>query len=349
MKDHSRIKPPISPLIWQGDGLRFLDQRLLPHKVHFVQTRDWRVVRRGIRSLAIRGAPLIGVAAAYATVLAAKFPTQERNFSQYLRAVISSLKNARPTAFNPFWALSIMEDMIWEHRAEDREKLGSELEKLAVGLENEERERCEAIALWGKTIIPKKAKILTLCNTGFLATPGMGTALGIIYRAYQEGSNVQVYVLETRPLLQGSRLTMWELVQMKIPARLLTDGAVGHLLQKEGIDLALIGADRIASNGDTANKVGSLNLAILCRHYQIPLYVAAPFSSIDTTVADGSGIPIEMRSEREITYFSKRSIAPKGINVFNPAFDIIPHFLITAIITEKGISYPPYQFSLPLD
>lgn len=333
----------VKALEWLGDRLQFIDQRLLPGRLKLVETRRWEVVREAIRRLSIRGAPLIGIAAAYGVVLAARYHRNRRPLVPYLKQVIDSFRRTRPTAVNLFYSLDLMADVI-EHHSE-KGSLPEMLEAKAEQLMEEEIARCEAIARLGADLIPEGAKILTLCNTGFLATPSGGTALGVIYEAHQQGKRIRVYVLETRPLLQGSRLTMWELSQMGIDAILLADGALAHLLTEESLDLALIGADRIARNGDTANKVGSYNLALLCHHFSLPLYVAAPWSTIDGRIATGSEIPIEMRPAGELVSWRGLQVAPSGVSVYNPAFDIVPSSLIGAIITDRGVFRPPFMFT----
>ncbi len=305
------------------------------------ETGDWRVIANAIKTLAIRGAPLIGVAAALAVAMEAARLNDRNGSRERIEQTIAGLRATRPTAVNLFNALDRMATRLG---FEPDAGLSRALEQEAVTILAEDRARCDRIAAAGLALIPQNARILTICNTGYLATAGIGTALGVIYRAHDAGLIREVFVPETRPLLQGARLTMWELSLAGIPARLLVDGAIPAKL-RGGMDLAIIGADRIASNGDTANKTGSMGLALACRRFGVPLYVAAPMTTFDLQCQNGSKIPIEERPGDEVTLINGRRLAPVGVPVFNPAFDVVEADLISGFITDEGLKSPPFHFS----
>jgi methylthioribose-1-phosphate isomerase len=304
----------VEALRWTGDALELLDQRLLPDKVAYVTCRTAAEVAVAIRDMVVRGAPAIGCAAAFGIAL-------DPTASSY-----DILANSRPTAVNLFWALERM------RRADDKRKEAEAIfaEDLAV---------CRAIGAHGARLVPRGARILTYCNTGALATAGHGTALGVIRSARDLG--ISVLACETRPYLQGARLTAWECMQEGIPCTLVTDNMAGHLMSRKEVDLVIVGADRIAANGDTANKIGTYTLAVLARRHGLPFYVAAPLSSFDGTIADGSLIPIEERPADEVTGYRGIRWAPEGVAVRNPAFDVTPAELITAVICERGVVQAP--------
>jgi methylthioribose-1-phosphate isomerase len=331
------------------DGtVRFLDQTRLPNEEMYVETSDCTVIAEAIIALQLRGAPLIGIAAAYGLVLGVqryKHAPVEKFLQEFEESKLLLMKT-RPTAKNLFWALERMEKSIRLTSIKDSSMLFDIVQREAASIHAEDRAMCDAVGKFGAELIPQNAIILTHCNTGALATGGIGTAFGVIHTAAQQGKNIFVYADETRPLLQGSRLTMWELKNNTIPSALITDNTAAWTIKQKKVNVIIVGADRIAANGDTANKIGTYNLAILANEHGIPFYIAAPSSTIDLSLSSGDEIPIEERSADEVLFISGKRIAPDGVSAFSPAFDITPQQLITAIITEKGIHYPPYTVSL---
>ena len=284
---------------------------------------------------------MIGVAAAFAVAAEARKSERKSGQRDILASAIRALRATRPTAVNLFAALDLMQNTL----DEAKDHIAMRLEQTAYSIFNADRESCDKIAEFGVDIVPKNARIVTICNTGYLATAGVGTALGVISRAFDEGKIREVFALETRPLLQGARLTAWELLQSQIPVTLLADGAAGSLLRRGGIDLAIIGADRIVANGDTANKIGSLQLALACSRFNVPFFVAAPFTTFDPATRTAAEIVVEERSAEEVTHFKGKAVAAEGVSVYNPAFDLVEAGLITGFITDRGIFKPPYQFN----
>jgi methylthioribose-1-phosphate isomerase len=328
----------IRPVSWQDGGLSILDQTRLPGEEAYLLCSQVEQVADAIRSLQIRGAPLIGIAAAYGIALAAH-GDQDQLDERVARAA-ALLRSTRPTARNLFWALDRMV-------ARARQGAGArELLAEAEAIHREDADACRLIGEHGATLLPQGAGVLTICNTGSLATGGIGTALGVIRTARSRGNPIAVLACETRPLLQGARLTMWELTRDRIPATLITDGMAGALMQQGAIDLVIAGADRIACNGDAANKIGTYSLAVLARHHGIPFYVAAPLSTVDTSLASGKDIPIEERGPEEVRGFGGVLTTPEGTSVRNPAFDVTPGDLIDGIVTERGVMRPPYHRAL---
>jgi methylthioribose-1-phosphate isomerase len=325
------ISPLLPALSSQPPHLKILDQTKLPNKVIYQKIFSYRTLISAIRRLKIRGAPLLGVAVAYGVALEAV--KTKKGLREKLSRVIRELSTSRPTAFNLFFALQRMDKII--QSVPNEEELRIAIIREAEKMEWEEREKCERIGSHGARLLPDKARVLTICNTGILATPGIGTALGVIYKAKEKGKELKVFVCETRPLLQGARLTTWELKRMGIETYLITDGMMAKVMPE--IDLVLVGADRIARNFDFANKIGTLTLAICARYYQKPFYCAAPTSTIDNSLRNGKEIIIEEREKEEVLTCQGKMIAPKGIKVLNPSFDIIPHTLLTGLITENGI------------
>ena len=330
---------------WKKDQVRLLDQRKLPQEVQYIDCRDASSVARAICSMAIRGAPAIGVAAAMGIALAAKKIQSPRPgvFLKTIEKVFDQMRETRPTAVNLFWAVERMKKISDQVRSYSVDEIKARLEEEALRIFQEDIEINRKIGENGKILIQNGAGILTHCNAGGLATAGYGTALGVIHAAWSEGKRFHVYVDETRPLLQGSRLTAWELVQEKIPATVLTDNMAAWLMKKGKINLVIVGADRISRNGDTANKIGTYGLAILASWHHLPFYVAAPTSTLDLNLSSGREIPIEERDPKEVTHIRGKPITPKGIEVYNPAFDVTPHSLIRGIITEKGIVQKPFE------
>ena len=305
----------VEPLRWKGDRLELLDQRLLPGKLHYLECKNATDVARAIRDMVVRGAPAIGCAAAFGVVL-----------SKGSAEAFEVLSISRPTAVNLFWALARMK------RAKD-------LEAEAKAIYGEDIAANRAMGKLGAELIPERARVMTHCNAGALATAGYGTALGVIRSA--KSKNISVIACETRPYLQGARLTAWECVQEEIPCTLITDSMAGHLLSRGEVDVVVVGADRIAANGDVANKIGTYPLAVLARRHGIPFYVAAPISTFDLAIPDGSHIPIEERSADEVTGYRDVRWAPQGVSVRNPAFDVTPAELVSGIICEKGVLLAP--------
>jgi len=327
---------------WTPEGVKILDQRLLPNRVRYLLCQDPDCVIDAIKKMAIRGAPAIGVAAAMGLALGAQqMATDDRTaFLKRFEVLCQQFADSRPTAVNLFWAINRMKTCAENTPAAMlKETLKTEAETIL----NEDIARNRAMGNYGKALVPDSCGILTHCNAGALATGGFGTALGVIYAAFSEGKKLQVYADETRPVLQGARLTTWELKQHGIPVTLITEGMAGTLMKSGAIDLVVVGADRIAGNGDTANKIGTYSVAVLAYHHNIPFYVAAPFSTFDTAAASGTSIPIEHRDGNEVFYCGRKRIAPRGISAYNPAFDVTPASLITAIITEKGVLRPPFK------
>ncbi|HQA60247.1 MAG TPA: S-methyl-5-thioribose-1-phosphate isomerase, partial [Tepidanaerobacteraceae bacterium] len=298
--------------------------------------------------MVVRGAPAIGVAGAYGLVLAAsefiELPKEE--FLEQMKESVNVIGNSRPTAVNLMWAVKRMEAIIEENKEKSNVDIYKALLAEANTIEKEDLETNKAIARHGNEIVPENATILTHCNTGALATVGYGTALGVIREAYYSGKNIRVFVDETRPRLQGAKLTAWELVQEGIPATLIPDSVAPVLIRDGKIDLIIVGADRVASNGDTANKIGTYMLSQIAKDFNVPFYIAAPISTIDFEIASGEEIVIEERDSMEITHINGVRIAPEGIEVYNPAFDVTPNSNITGIITEKGIIRQPYSLNL---
>jgi methylthioribose-1-phosphate isomerase len=333
---------------WKRDRVRLIDQRRLPGEVRYLDCKDPPSLARAIRSMAIRGAPAIGVAASMGIALAAQ-KLQTRNLQVFLgsvRKVCQQMKQTRPTAVNLFWAVSRMERLLDQARSLSTKEIKVMIENEALRIYKEDLQINRKIGENGRKLIKDGDGVLTHCNAGGLATAGFGTALGVIQAAWAEGKRFHVFVDETRPLLQGSRLTAWELAQEKIPATVLTDNMAGWLMKNRKISLVIVGADRIARNGDTANKIGTYGLAILAKYHGVPFYVAAPTSTLDWSLASGEKIPIEERSSEEVTHLGRKRITPKGVKAYNPAFDVTPHSLIHGIITEKGIAREPFEKNL---
>ena len=328
--------------------VRILDQSRLPQEEVYIECRSHLEVAEAIRDMRIRGAPAIGVAAAMGLALAAQNIAAESfdGFYSRLKEAAETLARTRPTAVNLFWALRKMERCALDNKELSLENLKERLMEEAQRVLEGDVQSNRAIGLAGRSLIPDGASILTHCNTGALATAGYGSALGIVRAAFEEGKRLTVYVDETRPYLQGARLTAWELHKEGIPFVLITDSAAGYLMKLRKIDLVLVGADRIAVNGDVANKIGTYSLAVLAHEHGVPFYVAAPLSTFDVGVSSGEEIPIEERNHEEVTHFMGIPIAPEGARAFNPAFDITPGRLVSAFITEQGVIRPPYMESL---
>jgi methylthioribose-1-phosphate isomerase len=339
---------PYCSICWDVDKVRLLDQRKLPRDEIYLEIRDYHEIIEAIRTLAIRGAPAIGVAAAMGAALGALAVDADdpREFQRRFREICGEIAQARPTAVNLFWALKRMEAVAQAHEGETLGEVKKRLVAEAQVMLKEDETINRRMAQAGQTVIPEGSRVLTHCNTGALATGAYGTALGVMRAAWEAGKRFSVWVDETRPLLQGARLTTWELGKIGIPYTLIADGAAAAVMQKGLVDLAIVGADRIAANGDTANKIGTYGVAILAHFHGIPFYVAAPLSTFDFAIPDGSHIPVEERSGAEVTHIWGHPVAPSGTPALNLAFDVTPNELIAGIITEGGVARPPYASSL---
>ncbi len=336
----------IQTITWKNDKIRIIDQTQLPGKLVYLDLDNLKDVWEAIKLLKVRGAPALGAAAALGVYLGIK-GSKARDcaglFTE-LDKVIDYIGSSRPTARNLFWGLERMKAAAVAHKGEKLTAIKTQLFKEAQAIIEEDKATCRAIGRNGSLLIEDGDAIMTVCNAGSLATIDYGTALGVMYRAHEEGKKIKVYACETRPLLQGARLTVWELKKNGIDVTLLCDNMVASLLSRKKFSMVIVGADRIAANGDTANKIGTQNVAIISRHYHVPFYVAAPVSTFDAGIATGAEIPIEQRGADEVTsLFFKESLAVEGVHVYNPAFDVTPHELISGIITEKGIIRPPFD------
>lgn len=332
---------------WNSSCLKLLNQTLLPGKVEYIECRDYRMVADAIRHLEVRGAPAIGAAAAFAFVLGAREIITQDNFAARLAAIADELKQTRPTAINLFWAIEKMMVVAKAYpKSSNNTELLMALEKEALHIYHQDEDINRRISRYGAGLFETPTAILTHCNAGALATVAWGTALGIIRDAWSKGKISRVYADETRPLLQGARLTAWELQQDKIPVTLITDNMAGWVMKKKMVQAVIVGADRITTNGDVANKIGTYSVAVLAKQHNIPFYVAAPVSTFDFTMYSGEDIPIEQRQAEEVTVLGGHRIAPEGIDVFNPAFDVTPNSFVAAIITEFGILRPPYTSAI---
>jgi methylthioribose-1-phosphate isomerase len=336
----------LTPIEWHGDHVSLLDQTRLPTQVVRLECSTPEEIADAIRGMSIRGAPALGVAAAFAVALAAVNTRglDIRQARDRVNQAAALIRSTRPTARNLFWALERMQKA--GQAAADTEQLCQALIEEALAIRNEDLQSCKAIGDFGARLVPDRATILTHCNAGALATAGYGSALGVIRSAHRQGKDIRVLADETRPLLQGARLTAWELVQEGIPTTLIADSAAAWCMSKGMVDLIVVGADRIAANGDAANKIGTYALAVLACQHGVPFYIAAPMSTVDLTLADGSQIPIEERAAEEVSTVAGVRITPEGVAIFNPAFDVTPHGLITAIITDRGICDHPFTESL---
>jgi methylthioribose-1-phosphate isomerase len=335
---------------WTPSGtVRLIDQTRLPTEEVYIECRTIEEVAEAIRTMRVRGAPAIGVTAAMGLALGAQ-TIQARTFQDFFEAMeemASLLSRTRPTAVNLAWAVRRLLELVRKSRDLSLPEIKAALVAEARKMREEDIQNNRAMGQYGQSLIPSPARILTHCNAGGLATAGYGTAVGVIRAAAEAGKRIMVWVDETRPLLQGARLTAWELQRAGIPVTLITDNMAGHFMGRGQVDLVVVGADRIARNGDVANKIGTYSVALLARAHGIPFYVAAPISTLDLSLTDGSQIPIEERAPEEVTQIGGRHVAPAGIRVVNPAFDVTPASCVDAIITERGIARAPYEESLP--
>jgi methylthioribose-1-phosphate isomerase len=334
----------------EDDVVVMIDQRKLPAREVYIRCKTAPEVARAIRTMVIRGAPAIGVAAAMGIALGMRRSTATgtQKFAAEFHKTCELMASTRPTAVNLFWAIDRMKRSFAAaaHAGESVDQIKGRLDHEAGAIHDEDVANCRAMGAFGADVVPADARILTHCNAGALATAGYGTALGVIRGAVEKGKRVAVFADETRPFLQGARLTAWELVRDGIQTTVITDNMSGALMRQGKVNLVVVGADRIAANGDTANKIGTYSVAVLAREHKIPFYVAAPLSTIDLKTPDGDHIPIEERNAREVTHVGSSQLAPVGALIWNPAFDVTPHDFISGIITERGIFRAPYTESL---
>jgi len=338
----------IKTLEWKKGRLHLLDQTKLPLKECYAQCSTYQEVGRAIKDMIVRGAPAIGVAAAFGMVLGARQSKGQTRaaFEKHMDQVARILISTRPTAVNLLWAVERMRGLAGKNLDRTIQRVQREMEKEAQRILEEDLQANREMGRQGQILIPDGSSILTHCNAGALATAGYGTALGVIRAAREAGKRIHVFMDETRPFLQGARLTAWELMRDRIPCTLITDNMAGWLMAQGKIQLAIVGADRIAANGDVANKIGTYSVALLCHAHHIPFYVAAPLSTIDLSMKTGKEIPIEERSTAEVTFVQGKRLAPEGVEAFNPAFDVTPHRYVKAIITERGIVQKPFHSNL---
>lgn len=336
----------INAIDYSNGVLSLIDQRILPNEFKLFPCNDYKEVEFAIKDMVVRGAPAIGAAAAYGALLASnEFINKSSDISEYkkqMHEALTVLNDSRPTAVNLMWAIEQMRNIVDDESLNSMDAIHKSIEEKALKIHEDDIRINKTMAKFGNEIIPQGATILTHCNTGALATAGYGTALGVIREAHYTGKDIFVYADETRPRLQGGRLTAWELVQEKIPAKLIADNTAASLIRDSKIDVILVGADRIAINGDTANKIGTFMLSVIAKRYDVPFYIVAPTSTIDFDIKTGEEIEIEERSADEVTHVNNVRVAPEGIDVYNPAFDVTPNEFITGIITEKGIVKPPF-------
>lgn len=338
----------LPPIYWDGDEVAMIDQRVLPRREKILKFTTPQQIIKAIKNMTIRGAPAVGVAGVMALAVGARRieTNDSKTFSRKFEQLCQLVKKARPTGNNLSWAVERIYSVVVENPRTEVAELQRLIRQKADEILAEDVAANKSIGAWGKNVIPTGARVLTYCNAGALATADYGTALGVIRAAYAADSSIQVLACETRPFLQGSRLTAYELMRSNIPVTVLTDNAVGSIMQQQKVDVVVVGADRIAANGDTANKIGTYTVAVLANTHNIPFYVAAPRSTIDASIADGSGIPIEQRNPSEVTHLGGRAIAPPGVPALNPAFDLTPSKYVTGIITEVGILRKPYKRSI---
>ncbi len=337
----------IRTIEWTDDGVVMIDQRLLPTEEIYNTYRSVEEVAQAIETMVIRGAPAIGVAAAMGIALGVANLASRENVEEEFAAIARRIHKTRPTARNLFWAIERMEKVFQKVKDQPLEEIQSALTTEAITIHREDIETNRKIGEHGQQLLSEKMTLLTHCNAGALATAGYGTALGVVRAAVENGKKIQVFADETRPFLQGSRLTAWEMMKEEIPCTLITDNMAGYFMKANQIQVVVVGADRIARNGDVANKIGTYSVAVLAREHQIPFYVAAPLSTIDLDTPTGEGIPIEQRNIREVTEIKGQVLAPASVSVANPAFDVTPNRLVSAIITEKGVARDPYDESIP--
>ncbi|HLH32906.1 MAG TPA: S-methyl-5-thioribose-1-phosphate isomerase [Terriglobia bacterium] len=335
---------------WTDDGVVMIDQRKLPTIEEYPVFKTYEEVAQAIRVMVVRGAPAIGVAAAMGVALGVRDSKAQTiaELHEDFKNIANTLAGTRPTAVNLFWAIERMKRCFKEIATDNADKraIAGRLISEALAIQAEDIESNKRMGRFGQSLLPDTGTILTHCNAGALATAGYGTALGVIRAAIENGKNLRVLADETRPFLQGARLTAWELWKDDIDVRVISDNMAGSFMRQGLVDAVIVGADRIAANGDVANKIGTYSVAVLAKQHDIPFYVAAPFSTLDLNIPDGSHIPIEERDPSEVTHIGGVRMVPDGVNVFNPAFDVTPHQFVAAIITDRGVAQPPYTQSL---
>lgn len=339
------MKPHLKPILWENRKLHIIDQTLLPGVLNHIPITTLKEAEDAIKLLKIRGAPALGIFAGFA-LLAIVINEKPKNVQEAIQIINHSadaIKKTRPTAVNLFWATDRILKVVHNSSHEALKTLLNKVEQEALNIYHEETKACLQIGIYGNTLMKNSSTLLTHCNAGALATGEYGTALSPIYIAHEEGKTIRVYADETRPLLQGARLTAWELQYAGIPVTLICDNMAGQVMKEKKVDMVIVGADRIARNGDTANKIGTYSLSVLAKYHGIPFYISAPSSTFDFNISNGSQIPIEERNSEEIYFFNDKRIAPEGVSIYNPAFDVTPAENITAFITEKGIIYPPFD------
>lgn len=335
----------IKTIKWINGTARIIDQTKLPGKFEYIHCRDVKTLWDAIRRLSVRGAPALGVAAGFCVLLGIKtFKGKDRKkFEKYVAELGAYIGSSRPTAVNLFNVLDQMKAVIINHPGCSVAELKDLLKNEAMAVFEEDRQVCRQMGKHGAQLVKNGAKLLTICNAGALATVDYGTAEGVMYAAQDAGKKFKVYACETRPLLQGARLTTWELLKEKIDVTLICDSMAATLMKQKKVDIVFTGADRVAANGDAANKIGTYSLAVLAKHHKIPFYIVAPFSTFDLKTKSGKDIPIEERKPEEVTHFAGVRTAPQGVKVFNPAFDVTGHELIAGIVTEKGVIRKPFR------
>ena len=338
----------IQTLEWTDGGVRFIDQTRLPTEEIYVTCRNYGEVATAIREMIVRGAPAIGVSAAMGVALGVRESKAQSHSAlrPEFDQICKTLAATRPTAVNLFWAIQRMRERFEQLASASIDEIKRALIQEAQQMHADDIAACQTMGRHGALLMPASGSVLTHCNAGALATCGYGSALGVIRAAVEAGKKIHVFADETRPFLQGSRLTAWELMKDGIPTTVISDNMAGAIMKEGKIDAVVVGADRIAANGDVANKIGTYTVAVLAKEHGIPFYVAAPWSTVDLATPDGDGIPIEQRSPREVTHMAGKQIAPDGVRVENPAFDVTPHRYVTAIITERGVARAPYSESL---
>ncbi len=343
------FKSKIKTIEWQGEVSKVIDQTILPKEFKIADIKTAEEMYSAIKNMIVRGAPAIGIAGAHGVSLAAielsKNISDKTEFLKKLREKANYIKSSRPTAVNLAWAVEKQMELASNLKGSIFQ-ITEALKENGIKLENEDIEINKKLGDYGASVVPKGASILTHCNAGALATVGYGTALGVIRSAYAKDPSIKVFADETRPRLQGAKLTAWELTEDNIPVTLITDGMCSYFMSKGMIDMVVTGADRIAANGDTANKIGTYTVAIAAKYHNIPFYIAAPLSTIDISIKSGSEIPIEERNHEEVTHINGDLICPKNVNIINPSFDVTPNDLISGIITEKGILRPDFKISI---
>ena len=339
---------PVTTIEWKNHKIRMIDQTRLPEELLHLEISDIEVLSEAIKTLRVRGAPAIGIAGAFGVVLGVQnFAGEDKEaFFKQLKETSEYLNATRPTAVNLSWAIQRMNRLADANKSKPVAEIKEQLLKEAQTIWQEDREICRRLGKHGAKLVKDGFNVLTHCNTGALATADYGTAIGVVFAANEEGKKLHVYADETRPLLQGARLNVWELMNENIDVTLICDNTAAVVMQQKKIDCAIVGADRIAANGDTANKIGTYNVAVLCEKHGVPFYVAAPYSTIDFNLQNGSQIPIEERAAEEITHGFGRRTAPLNTKVYSPAFDVTPNDLIAGIITEEGVIEPPYEINL---